>query len=169
MSRGFPPVVSRDARVLILGSMPGRMSLEKQEYYAQPRNTFWPLMGELFGAGPELSYRKRLAVLKSAGVALWDVLARCDRAGSLDSRIVMSSAKANDFDRFLQRHSAIRHVFFNGTKAAELFDRVRRERLTKAASLAFVTLPSTSPAHASIPMSGKRRSWAAVKRATESE
>lgn len=168
MSRGFPPVASAHARVLILGSMPGRMSLEKREYYAHSRNVFWRLMGEMFEAGPELDYRERLAVLSSAGVALWDVLATCDRVGSLDSRIVMSSARANDFDGFFRRHSAIRRVFFNGAKAADLFDRlVRRKGLAAAGSLVFETLPSTSPAHAGLALSGKRRAWAAVKRALD--
>ena len=83
----FPPAFRTDARVLILGSMPGEASLAAGRYYAHPRNAFWPIMGALFGAGAELPYDQRLARLNAAGVALWDVIARCRRPGSLDSAI----------------------------------------------------------------------------------
>ena len=91
VSVGFPPIADADARVLVLGSLPGRMSLEKQQYYAQPYNAFWKIMGQLFGAAPELPYERRLEELRKHGVAVWDVLAAGERSGSLDSAIVAAS------------------------------------------------------------------------------
>src|SRR4051812_2571728 len=73
----FPPIESRAARVLVLGSMPGAASLRAGQYYAYRHNAFWPIMGALFGAGPEIAYEKRIAILRRAGLALWDVLASC--------------------------------------------------------------------------------------------
>ena len=93
--QSFPPVVSRNSKVLILGSMPGEVSLKAEQYYAHPRNAFWPIMGELFGAGPSLPYQERLVALDNAGIALWDSLRACTRPGSLDSAI--RDEEANDF------------------------------------------------------------------------
>src|ERR1700754_2834056 len=95
--RGFPPVVDDHARVLILGSFPSALSLAADQYYANPRNAFWPITGELFGFQPTAPYEERLAALSSHRVALWDVLHRCRRPGSADSAIDPKSLVANDF------------------------------------------------------------------------
>ena len=124
-ARCFPPIASPDARILILGSMPGQASLAAGQYYAHPRNAFWPIMGALFGAGPELPYAQRLERLASAGIALRDVIGRCERAGSLDSAIAPASIEANDFAGLFAACPGIDHVFFNGTAAATLFRRQR--------------------------------------------
>ncbi len=126
------------------------MSLEKQQYYAQPHNAFWKIMGRLFGAAPELPYDRRLEVLRAHRVAVWDVLAAGERSGSLDSAIVASSIVVNDFGAFFGAHGEIRLVCFNGNKAAELYRRRVLPGLTPAiAALETQLLPSTSPAHAS--------------------
>jgi hypoxanthine-DNA glycosylase len=146
--------------VLVLGSLPGRMSLEKQQYYAQPRNAFWKIMGRLFGAAPELPYERRLDVLREHRVAVWDVLAAGERSGSLDSAIVASSIVVNDFGAFFVAHRDIRLVCFNGAKAAELYRRRVLPGLTPAlAALDTQLLPSTSPAHASRTFSQKLARW----------
>lgn len=162
----FPPVARRDARVLVLGSMPGVASLAAQRYYAHPRNAFWPLMSELLGFDAGLDYPARLAALRGAGIALWDVLAHCERPGSLDADIVAGSIVANDFAGFLNRHRRIHSVFFNGGTAALAFRRHAAPLLgERLAGLHFTTLPSTSPANASIPLARKRSAWQAVSEA----
>ena len=108
ISKGFPPVSRADARVLILGSLPGQVSLARVQYYAQPRNAFWPIMGRLFGAAPELPYEERLERLMARGVALWDVCAEGRRPGSLDQKIDRASVAPNDFAGFLAAHAADR-------------------------------------------------------------
>ena len=121
--QGFPPVAAPDARVLILGSMPGVASLEAAQYYAFQRNVFWKIMGDLFAAGPELDYLTRLRRLVGHHIALWDVIANCHRPGSLDSAIAEDRMVTNDFDSFFRQHPHIDHVYFNGQKAASLFSK----------------------------------------------
>lgn len=161
---GFPPVVGSDPRVLILGSMPGKASLEQQQYYAHPRNAYWPIMGALFGAGPELPYAERLRRLTDSGIALWDVLESCFRPGSLDSSIDDTSTRPNDFAALFAHHRAIRHIFFNGQKAANLFRRKVSSGLPGGVGqLELRTLPSTSPAHASRSYAEKLQAWSIVR------
>lgn len=165
--RSFAPLFRADARVLVLGSMPGTASLAAAQYYAHPRNAFWPIMGALFGAGPELPYAQRLERLAAAGVALWDVIGRCERAGSLDSAIASDSIEANDFTGLFAACPGIHHVFFNGTAAESAFRRHVRGRIALPA-LQFARLPSTSPAHAARGLEAKLAAWQVVKDAAES-
>jgi hypoxanthine-DNA glycosylase len=157
---GFPPVAAADARRLILGSLPGALSLARQEYYAQPRNAFWPIMGALVGAAPDIVYAKRLEHLTAARIALWDVCASGFRPGSLDSAIQPGSVVPNDFATFFAAHRQIEVICFNGAKAAELFERLVRKALpAEAQAIRRVALPSTSPAHAEMPFAEKLRRW----------
>ncbi len=157
----FPPIAAPDATLLILGSMPSKASLLANQYYAHPRNAFWPIMGALFGAGPEAPYARRVRVLKQAGVAVWDVLASCTRGSSLDSDIDERSIVPNDFASFFRAHPRIERVFFNGAKAEASFRRHVLPRLAVAA-LRFERLPSTSPANASWSHARKLRAWRIV-------
>jgi len=154
--RSFPPVADRNARILILGSMPGQRSLDAQQYYAHPHNTFWKIMGELTGAQPQLPYEQRLEKLMQAGIALWDVLQTCERKGSLDADI--KHEQANDFSTFLANHPHITHVYFNGGKAEQSFRKfVLKEQ--PLPELKLRRLPSTSPAHAGMPYEAKLSEW----------
>ena len=160
LAHGFAPVAPPAATVLILGSLPGRMSLEKRQYYGQPRNAFWRIMDELCGAGPGLGYEQRLATLAAAGIALWDVLAAAARPGSLDSAIVTDTMRINDFTGLFGRCAGIGVVFFNGRKSAELYRRRVLPGLEAPyRELPNVTLPSTSPAYAGMPFAAKLERW----------
>jgi double-stranded uracil-DNA glycosylase len=160
--RCFAPIADRNARTLILGSLPGRKSLEMQQYYAHPQNAFWKLMAAVFEWDPESIYAQRVRLLKQNGVALWDVCAAAERPGSLDSAIV--SATANDFATFYRKHPGIDRVFFNGRKSEEIFRRSVLPRV--AAEFPYITyagLPSTSPAHAGMSFSKKVARWREIR------
>ena len=151
-----------DARVLILGSMPGEESLRQKQYYAHPKNAFWDIMGRLFDAGRDLPYRQRLRRLAAAKVALWDVAGACVRPGSLDSDIEHRSVVPNDFQALFKRCLHIRAVFFNGKKSAELFHKFVRPNLQGLDRFAFFILPSTSPAMAGLSLGEKIKKWKIV-------
>lgn len=156
----FLPVARKNARVLILGSMPGIASLEAQRYYAHPRNAFWPILAEICGFDCELSYEQRLEEVQSSGVALWDVLASCVREGSLDSHIETASIRTNDFAGFLASHPGVTAVFCNGGTAFQMFKkRVLPELPKQFVDVRVRQLPSTSPAHASMKMAQKCEVW----------
>ena len=161
---GFPPIAAPDARVLVLGSMPSVASLAKQQYYGHPQNAFWPIMGRLFGAGPDTPYDKRKQILCERGLAVWDVLRECHRKGSLDTAI--RSELPNEFQSFFNRHAGIHTVFFNGQKAETAFRRHVLQQITDGfPNLRYVRLPSTSPANAGLGFDGKLRAWRALERA----
>ena len=155
-SVGFGPVAREDARILILGSLPGQRSLQAGQYYAHPQNAFWKIMQDLTDASG--TYEQRCDVLCEHRIALWDVLATSVRPGSMDADIAMDTAKANDFNEFFMRHSEIERVCFNGQKAGRMFERL--VVLDEAAGpRQFETLPSTSPAYASMTYAAKLAKW----------
>ena len=159
----FSPVCRADARVLVLGSMPGVASLTAGQYYAQPQNVFWQIIEQLYGIDRQAPYAERLEALIAHRVALWDVLKSCQRPGSLDSNIRRSSALPNDFMRFFMRHPQISAVFFNGKTAAELYRRLVLPTLAvRFPDLRYATLPSTSPANAGITPARKLAAWRVV-------
>lgn len=153
----FPPISNPHARVLILGSMPGKESLRAHQYYAHPRNAFWPIMGALYGAKPELDYKTRIEVLLNAGIAVWDVLETCTRATSLDADIDTATMVVNDFATFYRTHPRIQHVYFNGALAEKFYGKL--VTFDAHPHLHFHRLPSTSPAHAGMPYEKKLQAW----------
>lgn len=156
--QSFAPIAAPDAKILILGSMPGVASLEADQYYAHPRNAFWSIMGEMFGAGWDKPYAERQSILKSKGVAVWDVLKLCQREGSLDSNI--RAEIPNDFAVFFAAHPNIQCIALNGAKAAKSFAK-HAGSLAPDAAVTF-PLPSTSPAHASMSVEAKCARWRAA-------
>ncbi len=156
----FAPIEDLNASVLILGSMPGKESLRAKQYYAHPRNAFWPIMGELVGADPVLPYAARTQKLKAAGIALWDVLASCTRHSSADSDI--DAAIPNDFETFFLSHPGITHVFFNGAMAEKYFHKLV-QKLPEFRLLQYQRLPSTSLANATMSYNQKLNAWKVIK------
>ncbi len=152
--QGFAPVVDADTCLLILGSLPGDASLKAAQYYAHPRNGFWPLIGGVLGEDlTALPYDQRLERLRARGVGLWDVIASAERSGSLDAAI--RSPEAADLRGLVKSLPNLRAVAFNGGLAAKLGRRILRD----LEGVALVDLPSSSPAHA-ISLSAKADSWA---------
>lgn len=156
----FPPLVAPGAHTLILGSMPGQASLQAQRYYAHPRNAFWPILRTVLGLPSDADYATAGAALVAQGFALWDVLARCERPGSLDAHIRAASIEANDFSGFLAAHPGIDRLCFNGATAQALYRRHVLPALPETfARMAQHRLPSTSPAHAGMAQAEKVRQW----------
>jgi hypoxanthine-DNA glycosylase len=167
-AKGFGYIAGRNARAVILGSMPGRESLRQQQYYAHPRNSFWDLMGEMFAAGRALPYPDRLLKLKQHHIALWDVTHQCERNGSLDSNIKADSIIPNNFTAFFAKHPDIKAIFFNGRKAADIYQqRVLPNLPEPFRSIPRHTLPSTSPAHAAMSPEAKLEQWLQIIASTD--
>ena len=150
----FPPVAAPDARLLILGSLPGAESLRLNRYYAHPRNAFWRLM-ETVLEEPLVakSYEVRLERLKARGVALWDVIASAHRQGSLDADI--SAPEARDIGAFAKTLPDLRAIAFNGGTAA----RIGRRQIAGRTPLSLIDLPSSSPAYAALDRTAKAERW----------
>ena len=155
--KSFEPIIGTDPRILILGSMPGVASLEAVQYYAHPRNAFWPIMGELFGIDAHADYARRIAQIGEKPVILWDTLQSCYRPGSLDSAITRDSVQANDITGLLQKHAGIRVVACNGATSADYFRKLVQPDLTDDIEL--LRMPSTSPANAGMSYQQKLEAW----------
>jgi len=157
----FPPQIGRGCRLLILGTVPSVRSLELRQSYGHRFNLFWPFMGELFDAGPDLPYAERIARLQRRGIGIWDVLQRCERPGSLDSSIVLASEVGNDIPGLLASRRSIRAIALNGGRAQQAFRRHIAKRLGPVLRerVSVIDLPSTSPANASMPRAVKFEHW----------
>lgn len=151
--------------------MPGQASLSAHQYYAHPRNAFWPILLAIIAASEAsyataiaLDYSHRCSLLTLHGYALWDVLASCQRPGSLDSRIVRSSEQANDIAGFVHSHPNLACIACNGKSAEKLLARHCQPALddlsVQGRQIRLVTLPSTSPAMASLSLAAKHQRWA---------
>ena len=153
--RGLPPVLGRDTRVLILGSFPGEASLAANQYYAHPRNHFWPLIGALTDTPvATMPYRERLRTLRAHGIGLWDVFVECSRRGSLDGAIRM--AERGEIGRVRRAAPAVALVCFNGQTAARALPAWRD------AGYATIALPSSSPAYTR-PFAEKLAQWSEIR------
>ena len=161
MSRvqSFEPIIGRQPRVIILGSMPGVASLQAVQYYAHPRNAFWRIMAELLGIDHAATYDERIRQIVSQPVILWDTLKRCQRPGSLDSNINKSSAEANDFAALLDRFPEVKAILFNGATSEKYFKLLVLPTLPASHGLELLRMPSTSPANAGMKFEEKLDNW----------
>jgi hypoxanthine-DNA glycosylase len=156
---GLAPILDAHTRLLVLGSFPSVASLQAQQYYAHPRNQFWPIVSAIWGlqgaqALQHRPYTDRVAAALAHGLGIWDVYARCQRVGSLDSAI--EQAELNPLHELRLRAPALLGMAHNGGESA------RHMRITSALGLPVVKLPSTSPANASWSFERKLAAWAEV-------
>ena len=152
----FPPIIDKESKILILGSIPGVKSLEMQQYYAHPQNKFWKIIFELFNEKFTTDYKERIEILEKHHIALWDVIDTCERKGSLDSEI--RNEEANKIGELLHNYPNIKAIFCNGQKSHKNLLKI----LPKNFHLPIIVLPSTSPAHASLRYEEKLKSWKMV-------
>lgn len=137
----FPPIIDEKSKILILGSIPGVKSLEKQEYYAHPQNQFWRLMFNIFEEDYCIDYQMKIALLKKNKIALWDTIESCEREGSLDTKI--KNEVGNSMEKLLSNYPNIKAIFCNGQKAHKNLIK----QLGKDYHLPIILMPSTSPTH----------------------
>jgi hypoxanthine-DNA glycosylase len=157
-ARSFEPALDAGARVLVLGTLPGPVSLREGQYYAHPRNAFWRLVGPVIGADlAALPYPARLEALRAAGVGLWDVIASAVRQGASDAAI--RDAEHADLAGLVARLPELRAVAFNGGTAARVG---RRQLAARPERLALLDLPSSSPAYAGMPFAEKLARWSVL-------
>jgi len=156
ISRGLLPITGPEPRILILGSFPSVLSLAHREYYGNPRNRFWAVMEEIFDVPAALPYSERTRRLTEEKVALWDVVRECTREGSADSRI--RNPLPNDIAGFIQAHPSVRLVALNGSTASRFY-----HRFAEVPDIPSVTLPSTSPANASVTFGEKVKAWDIIR------
>lgn len=160
MKTSFSAIATIDAKILILGSMPGEESLKQQRYYAHPRNAFWYIMSHILSFDNNIPYKAKVDILKANHIALWDVLKRCNRSGSLDSSIQSSSIEINNFSGFFHSYSSIQHVFFNGIKAEQEYKKRVLPTLKNIQSpIKYHKFTSTSPAMAMRTKEEKLAEW----------
>jgi len=151
-------VVDRRSLVLVLGTLPGEESLRRVEYYAHPRNLFWPIVFGLFGSAPPASlYAEKLDFVLSRRIALWDVCESGQRLASADATI--RGETPNAIDTLIAAHPGIRAIAFNGSGARRLYER----HFARRPELFYLALPSTSPAYASLGFADKLARWSELR------
>jgi TDG/mug DNA glycosylase family protein len=155
----FEPIIGRDPRILILGSMPGRISLQAVEYYANPRNVFWKIIASLFELDFDCNYELRVRQLRELPIVLWDTLRACHRHGSLDSNILRQEIEANDIIGLLGQFPGLRVMLFNGAASEKYFNQLVKPDLPIGLDLALLRMPSTSPANAGMGFEQKLKAW----------
>jgi len=165
LSESFAPLVGKHMHTLILGTMPGQQSLQRQQYYAHQRNALWPILCAIVGNDEPsyevhrlMSYEQRCVLVTQAGFALWDVLASCERPGSLDGSIVRHTEIPNAIPQLMARHPELHTIVCNGRTAEKLFKRHIVPQLSTP-TVPMVSLPSTSPAMASLSLQAKYERW----------
>lgn len=157
----FPPVADARTTRMIIGSMPGKASLNANQYYAHSRNAFWKIIARLFAADfPFVCYEDKLSLLLNSRIGLWDVFAVCERNGSLDSDI--KNPVANDFEKFLKFHPNVKTLYFNGKKAYTCFIK-SFQKSPFINALTLVPLPSTSSANTQMTLEDKIKVWKVIK------
>lgn len=157
MLKAFKPIVTKDSVILLLGTMPSEKSILNQQYYGNPNNAFWKLMARVFNYSDLNTYKEKIHFIENHNLALWDVLAYCERSGSLDSSI--KNPIANNFEVFFKLNPQIKHVFFTSKNAYNLY----KKHVKKSYDLTYHVLPSCSGAYAVMKFEEKLEHWKLIK------
>ena len=152
----FPPLYNKDSRILILGSFPSVKSREQMFFYGHPKNRFWKVISSVFGYDEPKTIEEKKQLLLENGIALWDVIASCEIAGSSDSSI--KNVKVNDLSIILNQ-ADIKQIFVNGKTAEKYFKKYTKAQINKEA----IYLPSTSPANAAWSVERLVEKWKIIK------
>lgn len=155
----FPPIIGSNPKLLILGSSPSIISVAKHQYFANPRNSFWPILAEIYKFDPSLNYLQRVKICESLPIIIWDVIQYCQRKGSLDSAIKAESVITNDIQSLLKNYQNIECIAFNGASASKWFKQKVIPALIPVQNIKYLNLPSTSPAHAAMSFDKKLSLW----------
>lgn len=153
MKKGLPPIIDHESKILILGTMPGERSIALQQYYGNKGNNFWKILFTVFQTPFSQVYEDRLRLLAAQHIALWNVLASCERVGSADHAI--RNEQPNDLDWLHENYPGISHVFFESKAAEKYF----RKHCIQRPGITYDILPSTSGLNAGIPYAEKLSLW----------
>jgi TDG/mug DNA glycosylase family protein len=153
------PIIGHNPRIMILGSMPGIISINASQYYANPRNLFWTVLADLFGIDIDCSYEYRVQQMLELPIILWDTLKSCHREGSLDSKILNTNIEANDIAALLKQFPTLQAIAFNGGASEKYFDRLVKPQLANDLDIELLKMPSTSPANAGMKREQKLKIW----------
>jgi len=153
LKTSFEPIADADTTILILGSLPGDKSLELLEYYGHPRNRFWKIIATITQFDLPLTYTAKIELLLKTKIGTWDVAHKANRKGSLDSFI--KDVEPNNINEFIESHPNLKVIGFNGTKSQTLYDKY----FTRKHGIKYISLPSTSPANASINFENICNKW----------
>lgn len=157
----FNPIVTNNSKILILGSYPSIKSFEKSQYYANPKNKFWDIIQDILNCNKDLNYDERVELIKNNNIALWDVVKRCQRDGSLDNNIIKETIVYNDIEQLLIDYQSIKSILCNGNAA---FTLIKKSNLLETfLDIKIYKLPSTSPAYAKLPYNEKLKEWSILK------
>ncbi len=154
--QSFAPIIPIASEILILGTLPGELSLERQEYYAHPQNRFWKILFHLFNEVYQDTYQNKINILHKNHIALWDICGTATRQGSLDHHI--QEVIPNPIDDLINKNESIKYIYFNGKKAEQLFESYFEKRPT----IKYFTLPSSSPANAQYSFQRLIQSWSII-------
>lgn len=161
--QGFDPIVNENSTILILGTIPSVESLRKQERYGHKYNQFWKILSTLFEKPLPENYNDKNALLIEKNIAIWDVLDSCEGEGSLDSNI--RDERVNDFDTFFKEYPRIKHIFFTGQKAEQLY----KKHVGFDSNKTYITLPSPSPANARMTIDEKIEEWRVILKVVKNQ
>lgn len=153
------PIIGHNPRIMILGSMPGIISINAVQYYANPRNLFWAVLADLFGIDIDCSYESKIQQIQQLPLIVWDTLKTCRREGSLDSKILNTDIEANDIVALLRQFPTVEAIAFNGIASAKYFDRLVKPQLATDLDIELLKMPSTSPANAAMKREQKIELW----------